>query len=681
MGDLSTAYMHPTFHLIGYVVEDELWIEIPVIASSEYINIEREGNDEWLRARVPVFWYTYYLHVDDEHIKRYTQTSPSHACNMMGRLPLNKTIKVYYGADNFSVYDYERQGQYLVGKNIVAWPAVWDEEPDYYDDLGDYMAAGRGLWIDLGEFKADGPAPPAGEEPPGWAECRFVDWVLPGGGSGRDWLPIPGDLIGLKFSFHRDDVPARVIVRFNIYNISTWQGECMNYPVDAPMPEATGNGEFFDFTVVDSLGEYEIDTLDFDLYGGVRADVMPPGATDIASVRRFIVSVALDFDAMDDSITRILWLKARDYGAKCIVSPVTGQTWRDLMNLRTTAFGQDVWSVSVPRDDDGQAFTGYNWGDFMADAWEEQMLGLASPSADSAVVAFTPFFYVEDNFLRYSDRDSIPKGRDISGDGFCNWEEYRGFMTVGDQYGIYSDTLHKRLHTYKKEMMVRFMSDLQILPQVPEYIDALPDTMAYLIEHMTPLENVSSSNLSFDRRVSINKIGAYYPYYSSVEYWGREGMNFATTNMPAVKSNQNAVVIFRFRPGQDNANWADPWTTLGRVIPPSFFPITPNEVSKVFIFDHNIDILEDSLQYYQQQMGDSVWQHDRSIVIKKVLAHEIGHTIGMTEQYTDTTNTPYIMGAVASDPDSANRLVVYPPGFKPEYSDSSKKEITIRELE
>ena len=78
-------------------------------------------------------------------------------------------------------------------------------------------------WDYLSEFKIDNPKPPPGEEHPGWAECRFVDWVLPGGASGANWLPEPGSLIGLKFRFYRDDVPARVIVRFNIYHISTWQ--------------------------------------------------------------------------------------------------------------------------------------------------------------------------------------------------------------------------------------------------------------------------------------------------------------------------------------------------------------------------------------------------------------------------------------------------------------------------
>ena len=51
----------------------------------------------------------------------------------------------------------------------------------------------------------------------------------------------------------------------------------------------------------------------------------------------------------------------------------------------------------------------------------------------------------------------------------------------------------------------------------------------------------------------------------------------------------------------------------------------------------------------------------------------------MGEGYTDTTNTPYLMGKTKTDPDSLNRLVVWPPDFLDQYSNTSKSEITIKE--
>jgi|GEM_PF-7111355 hypothetical protein len=208
------------------------------------------------------------------------------------------------------------------------------------------------------------------------------------------------------------------------------------------------------FSVVDTA-KYDIEVYDYDATEENWND--PNGSPTTVSMRRYLLAFDLEF-ADEDSISDILWLRAHDYGARVIVSPNSGLSTKYMMRMRRTAFGDSVWNVTVPRDeDDPSAFRGTNNGDMMADYWEEGVLGAVSGS--QSIIDFAPFYQMDGQLL-YADRDKNPTGRDIKGDGFCNWEEYRGFTTTGDQDGYYPPSApeeHTRLNPSTKNVMVHFM--------------------------------------------------------------------------------------------------------------------------------------------------------------------------------------------------------------------------------
>ena len=675
MGILNTSFHGPRFCLIGYVVEDSTWCIIPAVLSPEYIHEMVMGDDVY--CWVEGIWYSWREFWDRDPLTYlFEETYVEHSFTIWGRLPPHKTVQVWWGADAFLGFNYYRENNLITVRDLAVKPAIEGDTLTWYDTLDDYMDSGSGLWCDLGEFYSGGPEPPPNEEPPGWAECTFDGWFKSDRTDGKDWLPEPGSEIGLAFKFERTEVPATVTIRYNVYNISTWQGECMNYPVDAPIPRATGDGKFFDFTVVDTA-KYDIDIYDFDTYNGLRLDFIPENPTNVASTRRYVLSLELDFGA-ETVIYDTLWLKAHDYGAKAIVSPSTGQTWRDMMKMRTTAFGQDVWSVSVPRDDDGQAFIGYNWGDFVADAWEEKLLGLASEANDSAIVRFVPFYQLDAGNIVYADRDSIPKGRDIRGDGFCNWEEYRGFITVGDQFGFDTSSVgkkHKRLNSFTKNALVHFMPNAECRPEAPGWMNALPDTMAYLVDHLTQLEDSDTTRLSLRRWVNINKYGAYFPYYSARSSWGN-GLNWGTTNYPASMTNQNAVVFWSIYRGDHPKLKPYRRDLFGYVKTPRVFSpdmaTVPKYTRQVVVNTDYIDLYTANLPYYRDHFDDYLQDVDKMKYL--IIPHEFGHTIGMPHD-------PVFQYIMAKYPlkDSANqyRWILDPPLFTRQYSDGSKSKISI----
>jgi len=681
MGDFGTGYLGPKFALLGYVEEDSMWCIIPAVLSPDYIQ-QIQGPDSTTEYRISRTWYSwceFWERPPGGHpTYLYEETYVEHNLVMWARLLPHKTIKVYWGVDAFGGWDSYRVGNLISARNICVLSSTIGDAPTYYDDWTEYMQAESGVWHLLGEYNIDGPEPPPGFDPPGWAECTFIDWVLPGGGTGENWLPTPGCEIGLKFKYKRDDNPASATIRYNIFMISTWQGECMNYPVNAPQPIPTGAGEYFDFSIRDTA-DYNITIWDEDF----PQDYDGKGKVGWASMRRMMAEKEIDFPLGQTEVYDVLWLKAHDYGAKCIVSPSTGQTWRDLMKLRTTAFGQDVWTVSVPRDDDGQAFTGYNWGDFMADYWEETVLGLSPvPSSDSAVVNFTPFYQLDTHYSPiYADLDLEPAGRNIVGDGFCNWEEYRGFITVGDQNGFYPASnpyQHKRLDPKIKNVMVHFMPNAECLPEAPGWINSLPNQMSYLVDHLTTLTDTDSCRLSLVRQVNINRLGAYYPYYASETFWSSLS-SFKTTNQPANIEGQNAVVFWSEYRGNNRALMPSNPNSLGYVKPVWRFSndlaaTIPRFTRQVVVRSDVIDTWVVNLPFYNGNLDSFLVDTDK--LKRMVIAHELGHTIGMS--HDPSIMLQYLMAEHPStDPNNQLKLILDPPLFTRQYSDTSKTKISI----
>ncbi len=218
--------------------------------------------------------------------------------NVWGMLPPHQEIEVWWGCDAFAGWDaYLHDSMLVTAKDIfVATPFIEDTLM-YFEDLDSYMESGSGMWSQVGVFQVDGPGPPPNEEPVGWAECEFEGWFLRDDSEADNWLPKPGDEIGLAFKFRRTLPPMRAMIRYNVYSISTWQGECMNSPVGAAKPRPTGTDQFFDFTIVDTA-KYDIEIMDFDTYDGFQyngseENYMPENPGEIASTRRYIVSVSI----------------------------------------------------------------------------------------------------------------------------------------------------------------------------------------------------------------------------------------------------------------------------------------------------------------------------------------------------------------------------------------------------
>ncbi len=694
-GDFRTGNYRPQFMLVGYVVEDSTWCLLTATLDPAYI--QRRVNSNIESYGVEEEWYTWrevWTEGDSATPKEYEydETLVNHNLNVWGRLPPHREIEVWWGCDAFMGWTSVVHDSMLnTAEEIsVASPFIGDSLT-YYANLDSYMVNRTGMWCQLGTYTVDGPGPPPLEEPPGWAECTFEGYVDSDTNSVENWLPSPDGVIGLKFKFERTLAPMSAMIRYNIYSISTWQGECMNYPSIADFPEPTGTGLHFDFTIVDTE-KYDIEIMDFDTYDGYRVEFIPENPGEKISTRRYVASVVKDFEGAETVMYDILWLKAHDYGAKAIISPTTGATMRDLMRLRTTEFGQAVWNVSVPRDDDGRRTTGYNYGDFMADAWEETVLGV--PAGNQAVIDFTPFYQKENGVISYTDQDASPKGREINGDGFCNWEEYRGFQTVGDQSGFYPssepEVQHKRLNPFLKNPLIYFMSDAEIYSEVPGYIEALPDNMVYLVDQLTPLDDDDSTRKSLRRWVNINKWGASYPYFSSLslmyQIWGTTSCPAAplTISPPENGFFQNAVVFWSIYSDDDSTlmqnegylgyNYSKRAFEVATTIP----NLTKGIVIDIREIASTFDTTTSAYDYYSLH-PDSI-AIDSIRFIHFVIAHELGHSIAMPHDISTGQLMP-VSPAIDVDWDGRWRIGVAPPDFSPTYSNESINKISIRKEE
>ncbi len=682
LGDLE-------FYLIGYVIEDTVWTIIPARLSPAYIH-PAEGGQPW---RVPEIWSktrNFFVYDGGGWDWEYTETEVDHNYDIWARLPRNKTVELYWGADEFHGMTYDEEKGYPTATDIDVGTGIHEFPPDYtnYNTLKNYMeSTSSGLWAIIDTVYMPGPEPPPAENPPGWAKTTFVDWVLPSDSisTGKNWLPMPDSTIGLLFKFERDTVPATVLIRYNIYGISSWQGQCMNYPADAPALLPDGQGSDFDFTVVDTA-KYTVAIYDFDTLQENWIDASSNASLTNTSMRRYFLTYELEFPEDSTEMHDILWLKAHDYGARAIVSPATGATETDMMKMRKTAFGDSVWNVTVPRDDDNPLQRReVNHGDMMADYWEEQVLGVGS--GNSAIMDFVPFYQLEGQII-YADKDKDPTGRDIRGDGFCNWEEYRGFVTTGDQDGFYpaaTPEKHVRLLPHVKNVMVHFMPGIRYMAEVPGYIDALPeDSMMFIVDHLV-MDSLRNSTM---RYIDYNKLGASFPYFSAFGYWSNnENPNWGTTNMPANymfagQPYQNAITFWPVLDWGNRDRNIEPvsqgYTRTSAPLNPGTLWAVPNRIKEMVVRTDIINRYK-NLPFYQNQPNDTAWVNDRDKLIKFTIAHEFGHGIGMYEEYIASPNSPYIMRKNHADTLNGYRIITFPPGLILKYSINSKSEITIKE--
>ena len=286
-------------------------------------------------------------------------------------------------------------------------------------------------------------------------QIRFDGYIESDGSDGTDWLPSPGDSIGLKFSYTSSE-SGPINVRYTIADISMWAGHCMNAPWASPAPQHTGlsgdvpdpiTGTQFDFDAwVGNPDQYDLKVYDLKSeLDPMYADYLQlPDSVCFDSLSKSISTIVAEKEVPGPRAEDILWIVARDYGMDCSVTPTASAYEGKLafMQPLVTEFGDSVYNVTVPRDNDeiDTISNGFANGDFMGDAWEEMHF---PDSLGYDIREIQPFIDTSAAAAGYPvmDKDSIPRGREVNhrywdGDYLTNWEEYRGFLVLSDSLDI-----------------------------------------------------------------------------------------------------------------------------------------------------------------------------------------------------------------------------------------------------
>ena len=522
---------------------------------------------------------------------------------------------------------------------------------------------------------------------PARGDLAFDGYFKRNGTTGNNWIPNPttaDSMVGLAFRYTNGQTYDRLY--YLITFISTWQGTCMNYPVNALEPRSIANSDsFFDiriayperYTIIPRNSE--IDPWQaFELCGFPGYPEHYFKQSKKVSVRGY--SVILTAPVNRDT----LWIVAKDFAAHCIVSCMGGLTQPSRLMPFVTAWGDTTWSVSVPRDNDGYWIPYVNLGDFMADAWEKTQVAGGADSL-TKIRNFLPFTTLFSDTV--ADFDSLPPGRNIKGDNLCNFEEYRSFWVTGDRSGYAAPDTFLRTSTANKDVFIHFLSniDKEVFNDVPGYLQSLPGAFAVhltpnIVDKITrrPIEeckkDIDGIRSRAPRLVSFNKVGATYPYYG-YQYLTNHpypsdtlagATTFWTENIDAdMDLDPRDAQMIRMALGL-----TFPWPL--RVYP--YF--TPFFTSRCVVNTSNIN-KNKKLPFYQ---GDSaqVWNRDARIVRKKVIAHELGHSIGMGEMQDAAPH--HIMSVMywSNAPADSGRWKVRPQELDSSYANGSLNQITIR---
>ena len=203
-------------------------------------------------------------------------------------------------------------------------------------------------------------------------------------------------------------------------------------------------------------------------------------------------------------------------------------------------------------------------------------------------------------------------------------------------------------------------------------MNALPDTLAYLVDHLTSLTDDTTSRLSLKRGININKLGAHYPYYSSTAYFDPV---WRTTNAPASGEFQNAVVFWSIYRGDHPLLKPSRSNIFGYVKRFVYFPgggTIPKYAFQVVVDTDYIELYTANLPYYANNID--TLESGVKKVTSNAIAHEFGHTIGMPHDPV----FQYIMAKYPlEDVNNQHRWILDPPLFTRQYSASSKAKISI----
>jgi hypothetical protein len=548
--------------------------------------------------------------------------------------------------------------------------------------------------VDLGECPE--PPPQTGD-----VTASFIGYLKPNGQNGEDWLPTPGDSIGLVFGFHADPPPARYEVAYHIWDMTMWRGECMNsprYTVPNTDPQPTGfegNVEplrldtfrYWDFTVGQPQRYifYVRDKLSYVAttpanpwrrQGDTLQNVWPVPATRLENARPLFKTHIIAFKRTDQR-RDTLWLRAHDYAAHCLVTPEVGGGKDRRMRGYYSPYHQELWTITVPYDYDGYTEVGVSYGDYMADRWEESHF----PHEHYDIRYVYPFF---SHYPRteIADRDSIPTGRDIDGDGFCNFAEYRGLMLAVDSTDTRRGHRHRRLDPTRKTVVVHVRSNMDnvVRAQIPGYIYKLPEAEILFTDSIrfsrTPQSLTDQGTIEqvrfhyWGRDVNFNRAGAglWYPGFAAP----------ITYPMPQGDTIR-AVTFWNWTVGEAQAlanAGTDTNRALGATSGFSAFHASQGRIAFVPVETQRCLVnlpLYNRLRDWFYAGDPARWQQDFPRSCKRTIAHEFGHTVGMM----DTLRSDSLTGIMCGDSLDTHGFVIT--ASDSAYSDTSRAQFSVKE--
>lgn len=645
----------------------------------------------------------------------YTGTVHGEA-TVLATIPTCGRWNIFYSLDRSDWY-------YLMGYNadgrLSQWPAdrtviisthdLFHTRVDtnfvaYILAHGNYSAVTVNMDTCPEPFEADG-------------EISFEGYWRSNRDSAACWLPVPGDSIAGNDTIPKDSIGlafrvnspsgTKYRIMYALWEISKWKGECLNSPRFAgPDPEPSGWEGPATAEQLDSLSKgWDITICEPDrfrflvtdkrsLYPGYSPSIPAPWDTlrsrprdELPGTRPYDITCvfAVTEDSLDEDT---LWLKAHDYAAHCLVTPVVvdgGKGGRLHGFVNPLNHEDSLWTVTVPLDYDGYSDIGVNYGDGMADCWEQSAFGVTDPTS------ILPFITVTDSGNFLADQDTMPPGRRIGGDYLSNFEEYRGVMVGIDSIYPCTTHVHVRTDPLRKTVLVHLRSNVEDSTKLffPGYIYSMETAgfepefyltdslrwsnqpMIWGSEEEDRVAERQRNNFKW-RDINYNKVGAGRWYY---------GYGLPTSTPVPDTSFCNAATFWRRRdnPADEAALPANPNSCpypLG--ISSVALPFLPDSSSIPRLSSRSV-ISADGYSvigrgpYYSQYPAE--WLSDCPRAYRRTIAHEFSHQVGMMHIPAEGPDNYSVMAPVNID----RRLWVLFPSQTIWWANASQDSFTVKE--
>lgn len=271
-----------------------------------------------------------------------------------------------------------------------------------------------------------------------------------------------------------------------------------------------------------------------------------------------------------------------------------------------------------------------------------------------------------------ADFDDRPEGRDIDGDNFCNFAEYRGLMVAKDSSNTRLGHRHQRLDPKCKTVIVHVRENMRddadnasVCALMPGYIYKMQEREIYGGDTLLKPEIYFTDSIRFRRHrvsrdyrarqlqieearydtvardVNFNRAGAGLWYY---------GFAAPLTYPMARTDTIRAVTFWNW---SLDAEWTHPrgvrwppYIYYGMTVAKMVFGTEgnrasiPNHVIRCFV---NMECYNDVRDRFYGG-NTPLWQQDFQRQCKRTIAHEFGHTVGM--HHLSANITPLTIMAV-----------------------------------